>query len=156
MDQGGGFSLRGQQALFEIEKAEDWGLDVTDFELPSAGDLPTSHEAAAMAELELNLAILKYARFARGGRWPTLERLRSVPVYGDATGSTDCWRSHRPASRLKPTRDLDRPHRSDAQVTHAPTLLPHTLPISAPSDSVGGLLCLAIGYGNSLPLQPAK
>jgi murein L,D-transpeptidase YcbB/YkuD len=62
-----GFSLRGQQALFEIEKAEDWGLDA-EFELPLADNIPRSHEAAAIAELKLNLAILKYARFARGGR----------------------------------------------------------------------------------------
>src|SRR6266540_2524731 len=35
-----GFSAKGQQALFEIEKADDWGLDPASFELPAAGDLP--------------------------------------------------------------------------------------------------------------------
>ena len=63
-----GFSAKGQQALFEIDKVEDWGLDPVAFELPLAGELPASPEAQAVAEIKLDLAILKYARFARGGR----------------------------------------------------------------------------------------
>jgi murein L,D-transpeptidase YcbB/YkuD len=63
-----GFSARGQAALFEIGKADDWGLSAAAFELPPAGDLPASPEAQAAAEIKLDLAILKYARFARGGR----------------------------------------------------------------------------------------
>ena len=68
-----GFSAKGQQALFEIEKADDWGLDATAFELPQADALPASQEARAVAELKLDLAILKYARFARGGRFNPAE-----------------------------------------------------------------------------------
>jgi len=64
-----GFSAKGQQALFEIEKAGDWGLDASDFELPLAAALPATPEAQGLAELKLNLAILKYARYARGGRF---------------------------------------------------------------------------------------
>ncbi|MGC2409265.1 MAG: L,D-transpeptidase family protein [Methyloceanibacter sp.] len=63
-----GFSAKGQSALFEIERADDWGLDATAFELPPAGALPASPEAQAIAEIKLDLAILRYARFARGGR----------------------------------------------------------------------------------------
>ena len=63
-----GLSARGQQALFEIGKAEDWGLDRAAFDLPAAGDLPAGPDAQAIAEIKLDLAILKYARFARGGR----------------------------------------------------------------------------------------
>jgi L,D-transpeptidase YcbB len=63
-----GFTAKGQAALFEIEKADDWGLSAAAFELPQAGDLPASLEAQALAEIKLDLAILKYARFARGGR----------------------------------------------------------------------------------------
>jgi murein L,D-transpeptidase YcbB/YkuD len=63
-----GFSTKGQQALFEIEKASDWGLDKDAFDLPAAGDLPSGPGAQATAEIKLDLAILKYARFARGGR----------------------------------------------------------------------------------------
>ena len=63
-----GFSAKGQQALFEVEKADDWGLDHLAFELPLASELPASPEAQAVAEIKLDFAILKYARFARGGR----------------------------------------------------------------------------------------
>jgi murein L,D-transpeptidase YcbB/YkuD len=64
-----GFSAKAQAALFEIEKAEDWGLDRSAFELPPSSALPANAEAQALAELKLNLAILKYARAARGGRF---------------------------------------------------------------------------------------
>ncbi len=64
-----GFSAKGQQALFEIAQADDWGLDGSAFDLPPAGDLPANVEAQALAEIKLDLAILKYVRFARGGRF---------------------------------------------------------------------------------------
>jgi hypothetical protein len=38
------------------------------FELPPAGDLPEGAADQAIAEIKLQLAILKYALFARGGR----------------------------------------------------------------------------------------
>jgi L,D-transpeptidase YcbB len=60
--------VNGQQALFEIEKADEWGLDAGAFELPPSGALPASPDDEAIAEIKLDLAILKYARFARGGR----------------------------------------------------------------------------------------
>jgi len=63
-----GLSARGQSALFEIEKADDWGLDAAAFELPRAFDLPPGLNDEAATEITLDLAILKYARFARGGR----------------------------------------------------------------------------------------
>jgi murein L,D-transpeptidase YcbB/YkuD len=63
-----GLSARGQRALFEIEKANDWGLDAAAFELPPADDLPAGSDEEAITEIKLDLAILKYARFARGGR----------------------------------------------------------------------------------------
>ena len=72
-----GFSTKAQAALFEIEKADDWGLDASVFELPAADALPKTSEERAVAEIKLDLAILKYARFARGGRVnpPTVSRL---------------------------------------------------------------------------------
>ncbi len=63
-----GFSARGQAVIFEIENADDWGLDPKAFALPSASELPGSAAAQALAEIKLDLAILQYARFARGGR----------------------------------------------------------------------------------------
>ena len=64
-----GFSKRGDLVISEIRKADDWGLRARDFALPQlpAGTIPP--EAAAVAEIELTLTVLKYARFARGGRF---------------------------------------------------------------------------------------
>jgi murein L,D-transpeptidase YcbB/YkuD len=67
------FSAKGQAVLSEIEQADDWGLDKTAFELPQAGALPSSPDAQALAEIKLDLAILKYARFARGGRFVPID-----------------------------------------------------------------------------------
>ena len=63
-----GFSAKAQEAINEISKADDWGLSASAFELPPAGDLPDSADDQAIAEIKLQLAVLKYARFARGGR----------------------------------------------------------------------------------------
>ena len=63
-----GFSAKAQAALFEIDRAEAWGLDREAFTLPEPNGLPADEEARALAEIALDLAILKYARFARGGR----------------------------------------------------------------------------------------
>jgi murein L,D-transpeptidase YcbB/YkuD len=63
-----GFSQEALAAIDEVMKADDWGLSSADFVLPPAGDLPASVDAAAASEIKLDLAILKYARYARGGR----------------------------------------------------------------------------------------
>jgi L,D-transpeptidase YcbB len=64
-----GFSAKGQQVLFEVEKADAWGLDPAFFILPHSDALTATPEAEAEAEIVLDLAILKYARYARGGRF---------------------------------------------------------------------------------------
>ena len=63
-----GFSFAGQSLLDEINDADAWGLSATAFDLPDASTLPTTEAAQAEAEAALALAVLKYARFARGGR----------------------------------------------------------------------------------------
>ncbi|HKA65505.1 MAG TPA: L,D-transpeptidase family protein [Methyloceanibacter sp.] len=63
-----GFSSRAQATIDEIGKADDWGLSASAFQLPSAGILPKTADEQAVAEIKLQLAVLKYARFARGGR----------------------------------------------------------------------------------------
>jgi len=63
-----GFSARAQAAISEIQDADDWGLQSESFDLPPAADLPATTEAQAVDEIKLGLAVLKYARFARGGR----------------------------------------------------------------------------------------
>ncbi|KAI95876.1 hypothetical protein T281_02815 [Rhodomicrobium udaipurense JA643] len=61
-----GFTPAATKAIREIRAADSYGLEASAFELPaSAGETP---EARAEAEVKLSLAILKYARHARGGR----------------------------------------------------------------------------------------
>jgi murein L,D-transpeptidase YcbB/YkuD len=63
-----GFSSEAEAAIDEVLKADDWGLSSAAFDVPSAGDLPDSIDEQALGEIKLDLAILKYARHARGGR----------------------------------------------------------------------------------------
>jgi len=63
-----GFSREALAAIDEVLKADDWGLSSAAFDLPPAGELPASADAQAASEIKLDLAILKYARNARGGR----------------------------------------------------------------------------------------
>jgi len=65
----GGLTENGAALGAEILKADDWGLDARDFLLPvipPAAQL--TPEAMAAADVEISLALLKYARYARGGR----------------------------------------------------------------------------------------
>jgi murein L,D-transpeptidase YcbB/YkuD len=63
-----GLTARARHAMSEIAKADDWGLDADAFALPKPASGDLSPEAAAEAELTLSVAVLKYARHARGGR----------------------------------------------------------------------------------------
>ena len=60
---GAGLSAKAQGVLAEFAAADDWGLGAKAFEL---GDL--SKVPPADAEIKLSLALLNYARHARGGR----------------------------------------------------------------------------------------
>jgi murein L,D-transpeptidase YcbB/YkuD len=68
-----GLTTRGSELAGEIKNADAWGLEAADFAVPELGVASDSAsdvapEAAADAEITLSLALLKYARFARGGR----------------------------------------------------------------------------------------
>jgi L,D-transpeptidase YcbB len=65
---GTGFTARAQAVISEIQNADEWGLSAAAFDLPPAGNLPVTAEAQAGEEIKLGLAILQYARSARGGR----------------------------------------------------------------------------------------
>ena len=64
-----GISERGNAVIAEIRKADDWGLRARDFALPQLPAGVISPEALAATEIELTFAVLKYARYARGGRF---------------------------------------------------------------------------------------
>jgi L,D-transpeptidase YcbB len=67
----GGLTPAAEAAIAELRRAEDWGLDVAAFQLPAlpnASSTELSRASRADAEIALSLAILRYARHARGGR----------------------------------------------------------------------------------------
>lgn len=68
LDAEGKLNAKGGEAVAEIKSAKDWGLDPRDFPLPFTERAAASPDAAAASELKLSLAVLKYGRYARGGR----------------------------------------------------------------------------------------
>ena len=68
-----GLNAKGANALAEIKKADDWGLEAKDYVLPELPDAASSttempREKLADAEMKISFAVLAYARDARGGR----------------------------------------------------------------------------------------
>lgn len=63
-----GLTDKGKAVVAEIGRAENWGLPVSAFSVPSPAVSGLTPETAADTELQVAAAVLKYARFARGGR----------------------------------------------------------------------------------------
>ncbi len=63
-----GFNHKAHKAIREIRNADDWGLEASAFPVPSNPGGSSSVEKRAKAEVKMSLAVLKYARYARGGR----------------------------------------------------------------------------------------
>jgi L,D-transpeptidase YcbB len=74
-----GFTPRGQAVAAEIRKADDWGLRARDFDVPAvaSGEVPLI-AVATEAEVAMTLAVLKYARHARGGRIRDPSRISKI------------------------------------------------------------------------------
>lgn len=67
-----GLSARGKAVTAEIKRADDYGLDASDYKLPElsgfAANGPEATARLAGAEIAISRAVLAYARDARGGR----------------------------------------------------------------------------------------
>lgn len=63
-----GISTAGKAVLGELAKAKDWALEPADFVVPPSDYRPAAAKDQAAAEMAISLALLKYARYARGGR----------------------------------------------------------------------------------------
>jgi murein L,D-transpeptidase YcbB/YkuD len=63
----GALTPAGEAVVAEIRKADDWGLNAASYTLPQPGT-DTAPQALAKSEATLALAVLQYAREARGGR----------------------------------------------------------------------------------------
>ena len=89
-----GLSDKARAVMAEVRRADDWGLRSNDFTLPQLTAAETSPEAVAEAEIKLTLTVLKYARYARGGRIPDPSRISKLldhtpPVQPPAQVLTD-------------------------------------------------------------------
>src|SRR5262245_1565287 len=75
-----GLNPRGERVLAEIARADDWGLNAADFDLPAnvSGTLTLADAEIIQAELKLTLAVLKYARRARSGRFDPRQLSRAI------------------------------------------------------------------------------
>ncbi|MGZ8410782.1 MAG: L,D-transpeptidase family protein [Hyphomicrobium sp.] len=62
-----GYTAKARLTLAELSRAGSWGLDPADFKVPDLAGAPTP-EALAEAESGLSLAVMAYARHARGGK----------------------------------------------------------------------------------------
>jgi murein L,D-transpeptidase YcbB/YkuD len=62
-----GFTAKARLAMAELQRAGAWGLDPADFKVADITGTPTP-EALAEAESGLSLAVMAYARHARGGK----------------------------------------------------------------------------------------
>ena len=63
-----GLTEKGKAVVAEIGRADNWGLPASAFDVPSPAAQNLTPEAAADTELQVAIAVLKYARYARGGR----------------------------------------------------------------------------------------
>jgi len=62
-----GYSPKAKALIAEIGNADDWGLNARDFDVPKADARTSTDDEQAVAELDLVMAVLKYARYAQGG-----------------------------------------------------------------------------------------
>ena len=101
---GTGFTDGAKSAMAEVRKADDWGLSAAAFDLPALTGAPST-EALADAEGKLTLALLKYVRFARGGRVnpASLSRILDVapPIKDPATVLTALAAASAPDAYLR-------------------------------------------------------
>ena len=81
-----GISERGNRVVSEIQQADDWGLRARDFALPRRLTGAITPEAEATAEIALTFAVLKYARYARGGRFGDPSSLSKLLDYTPHVG----------------------------------------------------------------------
>ena len=98
-----GLTARARHAMAEIAKADDWGLAASAFELPQLPQGEASAAALAAAEIKLGLAVLKYARHARGGRIDPAALSKHLDHEADparAQGRARCRGRYRHAGRL--------------------------------------------------------
>ncbi len=66
----GGLTPKAALVFAEIKRANEWGLDPRDFPMPAglSAEGAAAPDAMAASEIKISMAVLKYGRYARGGR----------------------------------------------------------------------------------------
>jgi murein L,D-transpeptidase YcbB/YkuD len=77
-----GLLPRAKSVIREVEKADAYGLRPADYELPKPDEFEVDNSASwlADAEIKINIAILSYARDARGGRIDPLRLSNNLDI----------------------------------------------------------------------------
>lgn len=87
-----GFTQKAERLIAEIKKAARYGLNATDYDLPSlqkTASTDLSVDALADAELKLSYAALAYARHAKGGRMDPSKLSKFIDVKLDLPNPYD-------------------------------------------------------------------
>ena len=63
-----GLTAAANSVIAEIKKADDWGLEASAFEPPDSLPASAATSELVAAETKVSLSVLKYVRYARGGR----------------------------------------------------------------------------------------
>ena len=109
----GGYLPRGWEAVTAMQQADSYGLDPVDFPVPEILTNAPSMTEVAAAEVQVSLAVVRYAYYARGGRIDPLqlslwldqkktgviyasEVLRSITDRGDVTAALRAFHPHHP------------------------------------------------------------
>lgn len=84
-----GFNGKAKAVIDEMKKAEEWGLEASAFAVTDSPAAQSAPDVLGLAEANLSLAALKYARYASGGRLElsTLSRILDMapPVRNPST-----------------------------------------------------------------------
>jgi L,D-transpeptidase YcbB len=78
-----GYSQSATALIAEMANAADWGLEPSDYTVPALATTSASRDDLAKAEMGLSLALLRYARDARGARIP--QPAKTLSSYLDRT-----------------------------------------------------------------------
>ena len=73
-----GLSEAGQAVMDELGKADDWGLASAKLNISAAPGSSASGDELAAAEIALSLAVLRYSRYAKGGRTVPTELSKNI------------------------------------------------------------------------------
>ena len=100
-----GLNSRAKSVMEEIGKADEYGLRASDYTLPKLDSFdrnaPNATAALADAEIKLNIAVLRYARDARGGRfdWSKISRQSRSDAGAARSAASDGVHGHPLGSR---------------------------------------------------------